>query len=116
MKIGGSTNLAPDWGDYQDRPVDQVRPGETLALVASRLGVSLADLQKANPQITDPSKLVPGSEIKIPSSKTSGAAEIEDGEDPVSASSKYAERNLEGTLMRSALSSVSTPNRKSAQK
>ena len=50
MKIGGNA-LAADWGGAPDPNVTQARPGETLAQIASRLNVSLTDLEKANPWV-----------------------------------------------------------------
>jgi len=53
MRISDNTNQATDWGDFQDPGITQARANETLAQVATRVGVNLADLQSANPQITD---------------------------------------------------------------
>jgi len=109
MKIGGNTNLAADWGAFPDPSITQVRAGETLSQVALRVGVSLEDLQKANPQISDPNKLTPGLEIKMPASSTDQSAPSDNTEEPVSIASKFSESNLEASLMRSMLSS-SPPN------
>ncbi|HOB92229.1 MAG: LysM peptidoglycan-binding domain-containing protein [Bacillota bacterium] len=48
-----------------------VQPGDTLYLVARRLGVALSDLLSANPQVEDPSAITPGMNLEIP--KASGA-------------------------------------------
>jgi spore coat assembly protein SafA len=43
-----------------------VQPGDTLSGIAERFGVSLSDLEKANPQIPDPNRIFPGQVINIP--------------------------------------------------
>jgi len=46
-----------------------VQVGETqLSQVAQRLGINLASLQQANPQIADPTKIQPGQDIHLPQS------------------------------------------------
>ena len=45
----------------------QVRPGDTLFLLAQRHGVPLAAVILANPQLVDPGRIVPGQWICIPS-------------------------------------------------
>lgn len=110
MKIGSSTGVAPDWASSPNPAVTQTRAGETLALVASRLGVSLEDLQKANPQIADPNRLTPGLEIRIPTPVVDASARDVDGDGPVSAGSKYMESNVEASLMKSLVSGDSPLN------
>ncbi len=111
MKIG-SNALAADWGGTPDSDVTQVRSGENLSQIASRLGVSAEDLQKANPQIADPNALTAGSEIRIPTATQSpensqAAPDIANLDGGTSGSAKYMERNFESSLMRSSLSSGS---------
>jgi LysM repeat protein len=110
MKIGSSTGLAPDWGSSPDPAVTQTRTGETLALVASRLGVSVEDLQRANPQIGDPNKLTPGLEIRIPAPALDDSAGNAESDGTVSAGSKYMESNVEASLMKSLVSGGSPLN------
>jgi LysM repeat protein len=43
-----------------------VQEGDTLSSIADRLGVSLSALEAANPQITDPSFIMPGELVNIP--------------------------------------------------
>ncbi len=43
-----------------------VQPGDTLSGIAEKFDVSLSDLEKANPQITDPDRIFPGQAIHIP--------------------------------------------------
>lgn len=43
-----------------------VRPGDTLARIARRLGVSPEALLRANPQIRDPDRIFPGQALRIP--------------------------------------------------
>jgi len=88
MKIGSSTGGVPDWGSSPDPAVTQTRTGETLALIASRLGVSVEDLQRANPQIGDPNKLTPGLEIRIPAPAIDDSAANGESDGTVSAGSK----------------------------
>lgn len=46
--------------------VYRVQPGDTLSGIAEQYGVSLQDLENANPSITDPSLIFPGQDIHIP--------------------------------------------------
>jgi len=114
MKIGSSTNLAPDWENSPDpATVTEVRSGETLSLVASRLGVSPEDLQRANPQIADPNGLTAGAELRIPAPVVEGAATGDDTDSAASAASKRMEGSLDASLMRASLSAAPlnvTPN------
>ncbi len=43
-----------------------VRPGDTLWAIAARLGVSLAQLIAANPQLQNPSLIYPGQRLSVP--------------------------------------------------
>ncbi len=43
-----------------------VRPGDSMYLIAQRFGVSLNSLIRANPQISDPSRITPGQTVCIP--------------------------------------------------
>lgn len=43
-----------------------VQRGDTLSGIARMFGVSLSDLEVANPQITDPNRISPGQVINIP--------------------------------------------------
>jgi LysM repeat protein len=43
-----------------------VQPGDTMARIASRLGVTIEDLLAANPQITDPNVIKVGDPINVP--------------------------------------------------
>lgn len=43
-----------------------IQPGDTLFLLARRFGLTLEQLRRANPQITDPNRLQVGQEICIP--------------------------------------------------
>ena len=45
-----------------------VRSGDTLTAIAARFGVSLAALEAANPQISDPNRIFPGQVVSIPGS------------------------------------------------
>ncbi|HJU91739.1 MAG TPA: LysM domain-containing protein [Pyrinomonadaceae bacterium] len=48
-----------------------VKPGDTLSKIATRSGVTLAQLLQANPQITAPSKIKVGDVINVPNDETS---------------------------------------------
>jgi hypothetical protein len=51
-----------------DAPHDYViQPGDTLSAIASRCGIPVAVLMRANPQITDPNRIAAGDAIVIPS-------------------------------------------------
>ena len=43
----------------------------TLTAIAARFGVSLAALEAANPQISDPNQIFPGQVVSIPGSSPS---------------------------------------------
>lgn len=48
----------------------RVARGDTLSAIAKRNNVTLANLIKANPQITDPSRIVAGQTVRIPGAVT----------------------------------------------
>lgn len=52
-----------------------VKSGDTCSKIASKYSMSVSELQKANPQIKDFSKIVPGQKISIPN--TSGVSTLE---------------------------------------
>jgi murein DD-endopeptidase MepM/ murein hydrolase activator NlpD len=43
-----------------------VKPGDTLSKIAARNGVTMAELLKANPQISDPNKIKVGDVLNLP--------------------------------------------------
>jgi LysM repeat protein len=43
-----------------------VQPGDTLSGIAEKFGISLADLEKANPQIPNFDRIFPGQVVHIP--------------------------------------------------
>ncbi|HEU4507697.1 MAG TPA: LysM domain-containing protein [Pyrinomonadaceae bacterium] len=47
-----------------------VRPGDTMAKIAMRNGVSVAQLLQANPQVTNPNRINVGDVLNIPNSST----------------------------------------------
>jgi len=47
-----------------------IRPGDTLSKIAKRNGISLAQLLKANPQITNPDKIQVGQLVNLPDTST----------------------------------------------
>jgi LysM repeat protein len=64
----GSPVVPQDLGAVADNSTAVVQLGEnSLSGVANRVGVDLNDLMKANPQISNPDKLTPGQEIRLPS-------------------------------------------------
>jgi murein DD-endopeptidase MepM/ murein hydrolase activator NlpD len=48
----------------------KVQPGDTLSKIAKRNGISLAQLLKSNPQITDPDKIQVGQVVNLPDTST----------------------------------------------
>jgi hypothetical protein len=48
----------------------KIRPGDTLSKIAKRNGISLAQLLKANPQITNPDKIQVGQVVNLPDTST----------------------------------------------
>jgi murein DD-endopeptidase MepM/ murein hydrolase activator NlpD len=48
----------------------KIRPGDTLSKIANRNGISLAQLLKANPQITTPDKIQVGQVVNLPDTST----------------------------------------------
>jgi murein DD-endopeptidase MepM/ murein hydrolase activator NlpD len=48
----------------------KVKPGDTLSKIAKRNGISLAQLLKANPQITNPNRIKVGQLVNLPDTST----------------------------------------------
>jgi hypothetical protein len=48
----------------------KVKPGDTLTAIAKRNGISLAQLLKANPQITNPNRILVGQVVNLPDTST----------------------------------------------
>jgi murein DD-endopeptidase MepM/ murein hydrolase activator NlpD len=48
----------------------KIKPGDTLSKIANRNGISLAQLLKANPQITNPDKIQVGQVVNLPDTST----------------------------------------------
>src|SRR4026209_65745 len=48
----------------------KVKPGDTLSKIAKRNGISLAQLLKANPQITNPDRIRVGQLVNLPDTST----------------------------------------------
>ena len=48
----------------------KIQPGDTLSKIAKRNGISLAQLLKANPQITNPDKIQVGQVVNLPDTST----------------------------------------------
>lgn len=48
----------------------KVKPGDTLSKIAKRNGISLAQLLKANPQITNPDRIQVGQIVNLPDTST----------------------------------------------
>src|SRR5438309_1581915 len=104
-------------GHNADSSTAAVRSGEgTLSQVASRLGVDLDDLCRANPQIANPNSLTPGQEIRIPATATGGppASNATDGTSDEGAAggvptdaSKRMESRLDAAVMRVLINSAS---------
>jgi murein DD-endopeptidase MepM/ murein hydrolase activator NlpD len=79
MRIDGTSALGPmnSWEESGEKSVATVRVGEqSLSDVAQRLGFDRDSLQKANPNLSETSKLTPGQEIRLPQR----AARAEDSE------------------------------------
>lgn len=54
-----------------------VQRGDTLSSIAARAGVPLPDLERANPQISNPNLIMPGESITIPTQHASTATASE---------------------------------------
>ena len=48
----------------------KIQPGDTLSKIAKRNGISLAQLLKANPQLTNPDKIQVGQVVNLPDTST----------------------------------------------
>src|SRR5690349_13230950 len=48
----------------------KIQPGDTLSKIAKRNGISLAQLLKANPQITNPDRIKVGQVVNLPDTST----------------------------------------------
>jgi len=62
-----------------------VKPGDTLSKIATRSGVTLAQLLQANPQVTDPNKIKVGDVINLPDGSTGVPAGSTDDTKPLPA-------------------------------
>ena len=67
LKIPSSNEPSPGIGGS----VYLVKPGDTLNIIASLFKVSLQDLLKANPSITNPNRIDPGLQIRLPENAAS---------------------------------------------
>ncbi|MGV3487889.1 MAG: SafA/ExsA family spore coat assembly protein [Tuberibacillus sp.] len=56
-----------------------VQEGDSLYEIAKKHGVDLSELEKANPQLSDPNKIMPGMKIKVPT----GGVHVKKKEMPV---------------------------------
>ncbi|HTS15752.1 MAG TPA: LysM peptidoglycan-binding domain-containing protein [Candidatus Sulfotelmatobacter sp.] len=61
-----ATSVAPTIAAGPTPLIYTVKSGDLLSTIASKFHVSLADLEAANPQITDPNKIKIGDKITIP--------------------------------------------------
>ncbi|MFC4618136.1 LysM peptidoglycan-binding domain-containing protein [Camelliibacillus cellulosilyticus] len=43
-----------------------VQKGDTLSAIAQKHGITLAEIKKMNPQLTNPDKIMPGMKVKVP--------------------------------------------------
>lgn len=82
---------------YGERPprippgvlVHRVRPGETLALLSNRYGVSLLDLVSANPNLESLDRLAEGSTVYIPKERKGLLVELPKGQTLVELSMRF---------------------------
>ncbi|HLM24363.1 MAG TPA: LysM peptidoglycan-binding domain-containing protein [Pyrinomonadaceae bacterium] len=65
-----------------------VKPGDTLSKIATRNGVTLAQLLQANPQIKDPNRISVGDSINLPDSASSVPAGSTENTQPLPSSMK----------------------------
>jgi LysM repeat protein len=65
-RAGGSSSIPNLQSESTDTQLATVRVGEDLSAVAKRHGVDADELQKANPQISDPNNLKAGQELHLP--------------------------------------------------
>ena len=61
-----TASAAPIASATAEAGVYVVNPGDSLALIAQRNGVTVQQLLAANPEITDPNSLAAGQRIRIP--------------------------------------------------
>jgi nucleoid-associated protein YgaU len=69
-----ATSVAPTIAAGPTPVIYVVRSGDLLSTIAARFHVTLAQLEAANPQITDPNKIKPGDKITIPTPGASPTA------------------------------------------
>ncbi len=62
-----SASAAPAASPSSPATIYVVRKGDTLIGIAKQHHITLAALRKANPQVTDPTKLHPGDKLTVPS-------------------------------------------------
>lgn len=79
-----------------------VRPGDTIAKIAMRNGVSVAQLLQANPQVTNPNRINVGDVLNIPNSSTTT-----DNTQPLPSTVATAAMGALGTAIAEALGQLS---------
>src|SRR5579864_3867441 len=124
MRIDGTSPVSEGLSGQGGDGSTLVRSGEnTLADVASRLGVSVEDLKNANPQLAGLNELSAGTEVRLPEGKTdkgntTGDVDKDKQTKTDSGASKRMEGNLDAAAMRgilfSSLGSSSSPSSSSS--
>lgn len=72
MTIDVSKQLGLNFASKKDTAkLYVVRKGDNLTKIAKRYGVSVADILKVNPKITDANKIVEGETIRMPAVSSS---------------------------------------------
>jgi LysM repeat protein len=69
-----ATSVAPTIAAGPTLLIYTVKSGDLLSTIAARFHVTLAELEAANPQITDPNKIKVGDKITIPTPGASPTA------------------------------------------
>ncbi len=71
----GKGNQPGSWAQ-EDAPGYRVRSGDTLSGLAQRFGVSVAQMLKANPQITDPDRIRAGQSLTLPKTEPKASSQV----------------------------------------
>jgi len=93
-----TTEVADNVDDIAAAATYTVQGGDTLSHIASKFKVSLADVEKANPQIEDPHSIQPGQQIFVPKLPAAKISTAEPAIKPTPMSTQTTEKGIEDPI------------------
>ena len=93
----------------------KIRPGDTLSKLAKRNGISLAQLLKANPQITNPDRIQVGQVVNLPDTSTETTQPLPSNVVPAITKAVVIGRLIKSSDMRDRLICFSCQNPRTPQ-